>query len=73
MPACGGCDMQVDNVMHKYTSPALDPEDTQNLISDLQKEEGAFVRFTLNSQGCLRSLFWATAAQVRCSIVIRIG
>jgi hypothetical protein len=58
------CVAQVDNVIRQYASPALDPADTCDLITDLQKEEGAFVRFTLDSQGCLRSLFWATAEQV---------
>jgi hypothetical protein len=55
----------VDNVIRKCSSTTLGANDTQDLISDLQKEEGAFVRFTLDSHNCLRSLFWATADQVR--------
>jgi hypothetical protein len=63
--------LQVDNVIRKYKSTTLDENDTQDLISDLQKEEGAFVRFTLDSHNCLRSLFWATAEQV-CSCAARV-
>ena len=63
--ACAPPPLQVDNVIRKRSSTTLDANDTQDLISDLQKEEGAFVRFTLDSHNCLRSLFWATADQVR--------
>ena len=55
---------QVDNIMRDSSSGVLPAAETQDLITLLQKEEGALVRFTLDSQGCLRSLFWATADQV---------
>jgi phage-related protein len=51
--------------MRQDPSQQLHPAETQELITSLQKEEGAYVRFTLDSHGCLRSLFWATAEQVR--------
>jgi hypothetical protein len=61
--------LQVDNVIRKFSNTALDADDTQDLISDLQKQDGAFVRFTLDSQLCLRSLYWATAEQVHAAHV----
>ena len=50
--------------MQKVTDAKLDPLDAHKFLHSVAEQEGAFLEYTLDTQGCLEAMVWALPEQV---------
>jgi hypothetical protein len=50
--------------VQKVTDAKLDPLDAQKFIQSVAEQQGAFLEYTLDTQGCLEAMVWALPEQV---------
>jgi hypothetical protein len=55
---------QVSNLMQKAASAKVDPLDAHKFIQSVAEQQGAFLEYKLDAQGCLEAVVWALPEQV---------
>ena len=50
--------------MQKVTEAKLDPLDAHKFIQSVAEQQGAFLEYTLDTQGCFEAMVWALPEQV---------
>ena len=55
---------QVSNLVQKAAGAKVDPLDAHKFIQSVAEQQGAFLEYNLDAQGCLEAVVWALPGQV---------